>query len=59
MDITQTLITAGAIIGIIVVALLAIIPTLLEFPSVMDTSHPKQQAKPKHDVPRSHVDLAA
>ncbi|MBA8793822.1 hypothetical protein FHX74_001427 [Friedmanniella endophytica] len=33
MDITQLLITAGAVVGIVVVALLAIVPTVMEIPA--------------------------
>ncbi len=31
-ELTQILITVGAVLGIVVVALLAVVPTLMEFP---------------------------
>lgn len=64
MDITQILVTAGAVLGIILVALLAIVPTVLELPGRSDPE-PVTPPTPLHDRRRSfrphrhHHDLAA
>ena len=38
MDITQILITAGAVVGIILIGIMAIVPTVLEMPDRDDAS---------------------
>ena len=40
MDITQIMITVGALVGIVVVAALAIVPTLMEIPAPDETAAP-------------------
>ena len=73
MNLTQLLITAGAVVGIIVVGLLAIIPSLLDYPPRLGRSNPplgRDQDDPDLPAPpttphphrrrhRDHLDLAA
>ena len=62
MDITQLLITVGAVVGVIVIGLLAVIPALLDRPSGRDQAEPdpKDPTPPPTDQhPKNGVDLAA
>jgi hypothetical protein len=61
MDITQLLITVGAVVGIILIGLLAIIPALLDRPSGRDQAEPEPRAStpPPAERPKNGVDLAA
>jgi hypothetical protein len=62
MDITQLLITAGAIVGIILIGLLAVIPALLDRPGGRDQAEPDRTAPappPADRRPKNGVDLAA
>ena len=62
MDITQLLITVGAVVGVIVIGLLAVIPALLDRPSGRDQADPDtpDPAPPPADRhPKNGVDLAA
>lgn len=52
MDITQILITVVAVVGIIIVCVLAIVPTVMNIPRPDRLDHPR----PKH---KSDVHLAA
>jgi hypothetical protein len=40
MDITQLLITVGAVAGIIIIGLLAVVPSLLDYPRGHDRNEP-------------------
>ena len=40
MDITQLLITVGAVAGIIIIGLLAVVPSLLDYPQGHDRNEP-------------------
>ena len=44
MDIIQLLITVGAVAGIIVIGLLAIVPSLLDYPRGLDKDEPDMPA---------------
>ena len=73
MNLTQLLVTAGAVVGIIVIGLLAIIPSLLDYPPRFGRSNPplgRDQDDPDLPAPpttphqhrrrhRDHLDLAA
>ena len=73
MNLTQFLITGGALVGIIVIGLLAIIPSLLDYPPRLGRTNPplgRDQDDPDLPAPtnvhhrhrrrhRDHVDLAA
>ena len=61
MDITQLLITAGAIVGIILIGLLAVIPAMLDRPGGPDQAEPDSTAPtpPADRRPKNGVDLAA
>jgi hypothetical protein len=55
MDIIQLLITAGAVVGIIVIGLLAIVPSLLDYPRGLDKDEPDMPAPtPLHHRRRRH-----
>lgn len=62
MDITQLFVTLGAVVGIVIVGLLAIVPTLIELPERTHRSEstgaeptPLRPRRDHHDV----LDLAA
>ena len=70
MDITQLLITAGAVVGIILIGLLAVIPAVLDRPAGRDQAEPDPPAPttppaeapttpPADRRPKNGVDLAA
>jgi hypothetical protein len=59
MDITQLLITVGAVVGIILIGLLAIIPALLDRPGGHDQAEPDPAPPPAEQRPKNGVDLAA
>ena len=62
MDITQLLITAGAIVGIILIGLLAVIPAWLDRPGGRDQAEPDPPdptPPPADQRPKNGVDLAA
>lgn len=64
MNIIQLLITGVAIIGVIVIVLLAIVPSLLEYPrgrdkDESDTPTPTSLKPDGHDNGNDSVDLAA
>jgi hypothetical protein len=61
MDITQLLITVGAVVGIILIGLLAIIPAVLDRPAGRDQAEPDPPAPtpPADRRPKNGVDLAA
>ncbi len=61
MDITQLLITAGAVVGIILIGLLAVIPAVLDRPSGRDQAEPDPAPTPPpaESRPENGVDLAA
>ena len=59
MDITQLLITAGAVVGIILIGLLAVIPALLDRPGGRDQDEPEPTPPPAEQRPKNGVDLAA
>ena len=62
MDIAQLLITVGAVVGIILIGLLAIIPAWLDRPSGRDQPEPDPTAPappPADRRPKNGVDLAA
>ena len=61
MDITQLLITVGAVVGIILIGLLAIIPALLDRPGGRDQAEPDPSAPtpPPVEQRSKDVDLAA
>ena len=44
MDIIQFLITVGAVAGVIVIGLLAIVPSLLDYPRGLDRDEPDMPA---------------
>ena len=55
MDIIQLLITVGAVAGIIVIGLLAIVPSLLDYPRGLDKDEPDMPAPtPLHHRRRRH-----
>ena len=53
MDIIQLLITVGAVAGIIVIGLLAIVPSLLDYPRGLDKDEPDMPA-PTAPTPLHH-----
>jgi hypothetical protein len=65
MDITQLLITAGAVVGIILIGLLAVIPAVLDRPGGRDQAEPDPTDRaapttpPADRRPKNGVDLAA
>ena len=62
MDITQLLITAGAVVGVVLIGLLAVIPALLERPSGRDQAEPEPPdatPPPADQHPKDGLDLAA
>ncbi|HZA71283.1 MAG TPA: hypothetical protein VE476_00055 [Propionibacteriaceae bacterium] len=61
MDIFQLLITIGAVIGVVLVGLLAIVPSLLDRPAGRDRTDPDEPSRtPPSDHPgKNGVDLAA
>jgi hypothetical protein len=61
MTVIQLLITGAAVIGVIVIVLLAIIPSLLDFPSGQhqDQSDPPAPSPLRADDHDQDVDLAA
>ena len=61
MDIVQLLITIGAVIGVVLVGLLAVIPSLLDRPGGSDRVDPDEPSRrPPKDLPgKDGVDLAA
>ncbi len=61
MDIIQLLITAGAVVGVVLVGLLAVVPSLLERPGGSDRVDPDEPSRtPPKDLPgKNGVDLAA
>jgi hypothetical protein len=54
MDITQLLITVGAVAGIIIVGLLAIVPSLLNYPQGHDRNEPSLPTPAPLDPHRRH-----
>ena len=61
MDVAQLLITIGAVVGVVLVALLAIVPSLLDRPAGSDRADPDEPSRtPPEDRPaKNGVDLAA
>jgi hypothetical protein len=61
MDIVQLLVTVGVILGVILVGLLAVVPSLLDRPGGSDRSDPDEPSRtPPKDLPgKNGVDLAA
>lgn len=60
MDISQLLITIGAVVGVVLIGLLAVVPSLLDRPGGRDRIEPDVTAPPKPGHrPRDDVDLAA
>ena len=61
MDVAQLLITIGAVVGVVLVALLAIVPSLLDRPAGSDRADPDERSRtPPEDRPaKNGVDLAA
>ena len=61
MDIVQVLITIGAVIGVVLVGLLAVVPSLLDRPGGSDRVDPDEPSRtPPNDHPgKNGVDLAA
>ena len=61
MDIVQLLVTIGALVGVVLVALLAVVPSLLDRPGGSDRSDPAEPSRtPPKDLPgKNGVDLAA
>lgn len=61
MNIVQLLIAIGAIVGVVLVGLLAVIPSLLDRPAGADRVDPEEPSRtPPQDRPgKSGVDLAA
>jgi hypothetical protein len=56
MDIVQLLITIGAVVGVVLVVLLAVVPSLLDRPAGSDRSDPDEPSR----TPRKNgMDLAA
>ena len=57
MDIIQLLITVGAVVGVVLIGLLAIVPSLLDYPRGLDKDEPDIPAPtPLHRQrrPRTH-----
>jgi hypothetical protein len=61
MDIVQLLVTVGVILGVVLVGLLAVVPSLLERPGGSDRVDPDEPSRtPPKDLPgKNGVDLAA
>jgi hypothetical protein len=61
MDIGQLLITVGAVLGVVLVGLLAVVPSLLDRPAGPDRADPDEPSRtPPTDLPgKNGVDLAA
>jgi hypothetical protein len=64
MDIIQLLITAGAVVGVVLVGLLAVVPSLLDRPGGPDRVDPDEPSRtppppPKDRSGKNGVDLAA
>ena len=61
MDIVQLLITIGAVIGVVLVGLLAVVPSLLDRPAGSDRADPDEPSRtPPNDHPgKNGVHLAA
>jgi hypothetical protein len=61
MDIVQLLIAIGAVIGVVLVGLLAVVPSLLDRPGGPDRADPDEPSRtPPQDRPgKNGVDLAA
>jgi len=61
MDIVQLLITIGALVGVLLVGLLAVVPSLLDRPAGPDRAEPEEPSRtPPNDLPgKNGVDLAA
>ena len=55
MDITQLLITVGAVVGIIIIGLLAVVPSLLDYPQGHDRNEPSLPTPtPLNPIRRRH-----
>ena len=55
MDITQLLITVGAVAGIIIIGLLAVVPSLLDYPQGHDRNEPSLPTPtPLNPIGRRH-----
>ena len=55
MDITQLLITVGAVAGIIIIGLLAVVPSLLDYPQGHDRNEPSSPTPtPLNPIRRRH-----
>ena len=61
MDIIQLLITVGAVVGIVLIGLLAVVPALLDRPGGSDRSDPDEPSRtaPPDRPGKDGVDLAA
>ena len=62
MDIIQLLITVGAVVGVVLIGLLAVVPSLLDRPGGPDRVDPDEPSRtaPPRDLPgKNGVDLAA
>jgi hypothetical protein len=61
MDIVQLLITIGAVIGVVLIGLLAVVPSLLDRPEGPDRADPDEPRRvpPKDHPGKNGVDLAA
>jgi hypothetical protein len=61
MDIGQLLITVGAVLGVVLVGLLAVVPSLLDRPGGSDRVDPAEPSRtpPKDHPGKNGVDLAA
>ena len=61
MDIVQLLVTVGVILGVVLVGLLAVVPSLLDRPGGSDRVDPDEPSRtPPKDLPgKNGVDLAA
>ena len=53
MDITQLMIIAGTLVGVVIMGLLAIVPTMIELPRDHDQDTPTSPT-PLRPRPRSH-----
>jgi hypothetical protein len=61
MELQQLLITIGAIVGVVLIGLLAVIPSLLDRPGGPDRADPDEPSRtpPKDRPGQNGVDLAA
>jgi hypothetical protein len=62
MDISALLLTIGAVLGIVLIGLLAVVPSLLDRPAGSDRVDPDEPSRtpPPMDLPgKNGVDLAA